>query len=102
MTEKAICKLCGEPLPAGEEMFKYHGYSGDCPKPPLPRQKTELEKLTEENAALKQRSDLLEEAVKIMTHLRKSETSEGAWEAMEMIDEFLPRAASPQAGGEKC
>lgn len=31
------CELCGEPMPAGEEMFKYHGLSGDCPKPPLPR-----------------------------------------------------------------
>ncbi len=31
------CELCGEPMPAGEEMFKYHGYSGDCPKPPLPK-----------------------------------------------------------------
>jgi hypothetical protein len=31
------CEICGEPMPAGEEMFKYHGYSGDCPKPPLPR-----------------------------------------------------------------
>lgn len=29
------CELCGEPMPAGEEMFKYHGYSGNCPKPPL-------------------------------------------------------------------
>jgi hypothetical protein len=25
-------------MPEGEEMFKYHGYSGACPKPPLPRQ----------------------------------------------------------------
>lgn len=32
------CKLCGEPMPAGEEMFNYHGYSGPCPKPPLPRE----------------------------------------------------------------
>lgn len=31
------CALCGEPMPAGEEMFKYHGYSGECPKPPLPK-----------------------------------------------------------------
>ena len=31
------CEICGEPMPAGEEMFKYHGFSGDCPKPPLPR-----------------------------------------------------------------
>lgn len=22
-------------MPEGEEMFKYHGYSGNCPKPPL-------------------------------------------------------------------
>lgn len=36
MSEKATCQLCGEPMPAGEEMFKYHGYSGPCPKPPLP------------------------------------------------------------------
>lgn len=31
----ATCELCGEPMPAGEEMFKFHGYSGPCPKPPL-------------------------------------------------------------------
>lgn len=31
------CELCGEPIPAGEEMFRYHGYSGPCPKPPLPK-----------------------------------------------------------------
>jgi len=34
--EKVKCALCGEPMPAGEEMFKYHGYSGNCPKP-LPK-----------------------------------------------------------------
>jgi hypothetical protein len=32
---KALCQICGEPLPPGEEMFTFHGYSGDCPKPPL-------------------------------------------------------------------
>lgn len=31
----AKCTLCGEPMPPGEEMFYYHGYSGACPKPPL-------------------------------------------------------------------
>lgn len=36
----ARCELCGEPMPAGEDMFKYHGYSGPCPKPPL--QKTQV------------------------------------------------------------
>lgn len=30
------CELCGEPMPEGETMFKFHGYSGPCPKPPLP------------------------------------------------------------------
>lgn len=37
MSETAKCQLCGEPMPSGEEMFKFHGYSGPCPKPPLPR-----------------------------------------------------------------
>lgn len=31
------CTICGEPMPEGEEMFKFHGYSGNCPKPPLER-----------------------------------------------------------------
>jgi hypothetical protein len=35
--EQAKCELCGEPMPPGEEMFKFHGYSGNCPKPPLAR-----------------------------------------------------------------
>lgn len=35
--EQPKCALCGEPMPPGEEMFKFHGYSGNCPKPPLPR-----------------------------------------------------------------
>lgn len=36
-TTPALCELCGEPMPAGEEMFKFHGFSCECPKPPLPR-----------------------------------------------------------------
>lgn len=31
------CELCGEPMTPGEEMFKFHGHSGNCPKPPLDR-----------------------------------------------------------------
>lgn len=30
-----LCEICGDPMPDGETMFKYHGYSGPCPKPPL-------------------------------------------------------------------
>ena len=37
MSEQAKCELCGEPMPEGETMFKFHGYSGPCPKPPLER-----------------------------------------------------------------
>lgn len=30
---KPVCELCGFPMPEGEEMFKFHGYSGGCPVP---------------------------------------------------------------------
>src|SRR5689334_9647042 len=40
MTDEAKCAICGEPMPEGEEMFNYHGYSGPCPAPPLPRAST--------------------------------------------------------------
>jgi hypothetical protein len=40
-------------MPEGEEMFKFHGYSGSCPKEPLPRPKTELETLRERLAAIR-------------------------------------------------
>ena len=35
MSETAKCEICGELMPQGETMFKFHGYSGPCPKPPL-------------------------------------------------------------------
>ena len=35
MSDQPKCQLCGEPMPPGEEMFNFHGYSGPCPKPPL-------------------------------------------------------------------
>lgn len=35
MTAIAKCVICGEPMPQSEKMFKFHGYSGPCPKPPL-------------------------------------------------------------------
>jgi hypothetical protein len=33
LNEIPRCELCGEPMPEGETMFKYHGYSGPCPAP---------------------------------------------------------------------
>lgn len=35
-----LCKLCGEPMPVGEEMFQYHGHSGPCPTKELPDETT--------------------------------------------------------------
>lgn len=35
-------------MPEGEEMFKYHGYSGPCPKPPLPKVATVWERTLDE------------------------------------------------------
>jgi hypothetical protein len=34
MANTTVCEICGEPMPPGEEMFKFHGYSAPCPKPP--------------------------------------------------------------------
>jgi hypothetical protein len=31
----ALCIICGEPMPESEQMFRHHGFSGPCPKPPL-------------------------------------------------------------------
>lgn len=31
----ARCVVCGKPMPPGEEMFRFHGYSGPCPGSPL-------------------------------------------------------------------
>jgi hypothetical protein len=39
---KALCELCGEPMPEGEEMFQFHGYSGNCPKPPLSEKSVQI------------------------------------------------------------
>lgn len=39
MSGESRCVVCGEPMPPGEEMFNYHGYSGPCPKEPFQRPK---------------------------------------------------------------
>lgn len=38
MSIDAKCELCGGAMPPGEEMFKYHGYSGPCPQPVGPNE----------------------------------------------------------------
>ena len=48
MSDNPKCELCGEPMPDGETMFKYHGHSGPCPKPPLPKAATPSHGMTAE------------------------------------------------------
>lgn len=38
-SKKGYCEICGEKMPEGEEMFRFHGYSGNCPSPPIQRKK---------------------------------------------------------------
>jgi hypothetical protein len=46
-------------MPPGEEMFNFHGYSGDCPKPPLPKPPSEVELLRAALTAAEARADTL-------------------------------------------
>lgn len=43
MTDIEKCEICGESMPQDETMFKFHGYSGPCPKPPIYQQRVLLE-----------------------------------------------------------
>ena len=57
--EKATCEMCGDPMPPGEEMFKFHGYSGPCPKPikPLSTKHGEVTRQRDELLAALKRID---------------------------------------------
>lgn len=64
MSEQPKCAICGEPMPAGEEMFKFHGYSGDCPKLPLPKPvKPTYEQLEQQLAKREEDVVMLREAL---------------------------------------
>jgi hypothetical protein len=45
---ETLCGLCGESMAPGEQMFKYHGLLGPCPKPPLPKVHTGVELIAQE------------------------------------------------------
>ncbi len=74
MSDKALCDVCGEPMPVGEEMFNYHGFSGPCPKPPLPPKPTPLEIANETIARLTRE---LSEATQDRGQLIRSLTASG-------------------------
>ena len=91
MSKRGYCGLCGEAMPPGEEMFNYHGYSGNCPKPPLPQEKSEVEKLREENARLKetiQEHELSAETLDINEIGRLREENAQLRKAVEASHEF--------------
>ena len=83
-TATKLCTICGDPMPAGEQMFKFHGYSGDCPKPPLPKPPTVEDDLL---AALKLARAYL--GVSLGSPSWKGENP------YPVIDAALARAASP-------
>lgn len=60
LNKLVLCKLCGDPTPVGEEMFKYHGYSGECPKPPLKAVKSLEEKLAEAQKVIAEKDKRIE------------------------------------------
>ena len=45
--KQPLCELCGNPMPKGEEMFKFHGYSGDCPPKVTGQLATDTQQVTE-------------------------------------------------------
>lgn len=53
-------------MPKGEDMFKFHGYSGPCPKPPV-NDSVVFDKTTNREAYLKGAEDLSEKVKKAFT-----------------------------------
>lgn len=99
------CKLCGEPMPAGEEMFKYHGYSGPCPKPTtrpvdpgrlVPHHGSGPDRMVEDRqmvddarldrAEIKRLRHSLEESVKLQSHYAGLLNAYDGGKRMQFID----------------
>jgi hypothetical protein len=64
------CEMCGDPMPPGEEMFKYHGYSGPCPKPIKPLSIKHGEVSAALQNARSERDELLEQRDELLTALK--------------------------------
>lgn len=90
------CKVCGEPMPEGEEMFFYHGYSGPCPKPPINQTKneyepwkeiglSELEYFKRRYLEMSQEAARLEMLVKIADQLITNENAQEDWKNAKAI-----------------
>ena len=84
MADNPKCELCGEPMPPGEEMFKIHGYSGNCPKPPLPRS---------EKSTTKELLEACKTALKALRSYQYGNSSPDlAEEVADAIEEVITRA----------
>ena len=79
--KQAICELCGEPMPPGEEVFNYHGYSGPCPKPPLP---------AEPNPAHEELAAKLRAASRATEDGKPDGSREGLERCSRMLDTYAP------------
>ncbi len=82
------CEICGEPIPPGEFMFKFHGYSGPCPKPPI------------EN-----RTDLNDLSIQAATHIHNTQPDYEGYppdtkEMSKIIDVYVKKAV--QAETKRC
>ena len=104
--KQTYCELCGEPMPEGETMFKFHGYSGPCPKPPLPKPVTEIEslraELTEKDAEIARLREgwaklslYADEGWAVFQHIRR-QAAEGKYG-----DKLRNEIIAPQVTGEK-
>ena len=85
----AVCQLCGEPMPQGEEMFKYHGYSGPCPV--SPKTPPYIARMLEEKEQLMGRIVKLQEFIfgnSIYAYLSQ-EKKDLLLEQFEHMDEYL-------------
>lgn len=105
----ATCELCGEPMPPGEEMFKFHGYSGECPKPPLRRvarppgeaQRREEEahlRTIDQRDRAEEWADKLAYAVAPMEEIGEHSNVNNPWQ--NALDVLEAREAAPPAEGE--
>ena len=101
------CELCGEPMPPGEEMYKYHGYSGPCPKPPTVAASPPVNASAELALLRANIGDLLDENVRLQAALSESEARaerarRALGEATELFAEVLGYFTRQVHPGESC
>lgn len=96
-----LCELCGEPMPAGEQMFKFHGYSGNCPKPPLPRPKVKsTEELQREVSELNEKLNRAHAAVRYANNFCDAYKNGRQWHDQAVKEaEANPFGVAAESGG---